>query len=113
VKAINRRIRRLEERLAPREDLESCRLADVLYERRRRRAEATGEPFDDPPPERRIRGPRISIAETLRLGRRRTYERNRCALGASAGYRYHEITPLFPESRVIRPELVNFPEPDL
>ncbi len=78
MKAITRRIRRLEERLAPREDLESCRLADVLYERRRRRLESSGETDEDlpwktlcfPP------GKRLSIAETLRLGRQLAYERN-------------------------------------
>ena len=84
VKALATRIRRLEARLAPQEDLESWRAANILYERRRRRAEAAGEPFDRPPPERRTTGPRLSIAETLRRARRLAYERNKAQLAPVA-----------------------------
>ena len=76
MKALATRIRRLEGRLAPQEDLESWRAANILYERQRRRALAVGEPFDRPPPERRTTGPRLSIAETLRRARQRAYERD-------------------------------------
>ena len=68
MKAIARRIQRLESRLAPREDLTAWRIANVLYERRRRLAEAAGQSFEDMPPQAG-RGPHLSIAETLRRRR--------------------------------------------
>ena len=86
MKAIATWIRRLEARLSPQEDLESCRVANLLYERQRRRALAAGEPFDRPPPERRTTGPRLSIAETLRRRRQQDYERNE-----------RELAPVAPE----------------
>ena len=65
MKAISRRLlQRLEARLSPQEDLRAWRTANVLYDRRRRLAEAAGQPFEDMPP-RPGRGPRLSIAETL------------------------------------------------
>jgi hypothetical protein len=76
LRAIRSRILRLEARRAPQADLESWRLANLIYESRKRRAEAPEEP-DDSPLERRTAGPRLSIAETLRLGRQRVNERNR------------------------------------
>ena len=82
MKAIATRIRRLEARLALQEDLGSWRLANLIYDRRRRRAEAARDPFDDPPPVLQISGPRLSIAETLRLGRQRAYERNQRLLAS-------------------------------
>ena len=72
MKAIDRRLRRLQERLAPQENEEVGRLVALLRERRRRRAEASGEPFEVRPckviydqdwP--------ISVADVLRSGRRR------------------------------------------
>jgi hypothetical protein len=42
---IDRRLRRLEESFAPQENEEVRRLVALLRERRRRRAEASGEPF--------------------------------------------------------------------
>jgi hypothetical protein len=86
VKALAARIGRLEARLAPQEDLESSRLVNIniLYERRRQRAEAAGEPFDDPPPERRTAGPRLSTAETLRRRRQQACERNERELAPGA-----------------------------
>jgi hypothetical protein len=86
MKALNRRIHRLEERLAPEADLESWRLANVLYERRRQRVEAAGERFDDPPPARPTAGSRLSIAETLRRRRQQAHERNE-----------RELAPVAPE----------------
>ena len=72
MKAIDRRLRRLQERFAPEENEEVRRLVALLRERRRRRAEAGGETFDDPALEsfdRTQRAPQ-SIAEILRTGRR-------------------------------------------
>ena len=80
MKALDTRIRRLEARLAPQEDPESWRVANLLYERQRRRALAAGEPFDRPPPEPRTTGPRLSIAETLRRRHQQAYERNKAQL---------------------------------
>jgi hypothetical protein len=68
MRAIARRLRRLENRLAPEADLRPWRIANVLYERRRRLAEAVGQPFEDVPPQPG-RGPCLSIAETLRRRR--------------------------------------------
>jgi rubrerythrin len=68
MKAIDRRLRRLQERLAPQENEEVGRLVELLRERRRRRAEASGESFDDPSLES-LDGTRRtpqSIAEILR-----------------------------------------------
>ena len=84
MKALNARICRLEARLTPQADLESWRVANILYERRRRRAEAGGVPFDSPPPERRTAGPRLSIAETLRRRHQQAYERHERELAAGA-----------------------------
>ena len=71
MKAVIRRLRRLEEAFMPQVDLAAQRLSDLLRERRRRRLEASGEPFDEldwaslglPP------GTRLSESETLRLAR--------------------------------------------
>ena len=67
MKTIVRRLRQLEAKLVPQEDLASWRIAIILYERFRRCAEAAGEPFEDFPPAPGAGGPRLSIAETLRL----------------------------------------------
>jgi hypothetical protein len=72
MRTITRRLRRLEERFAPQENEEIVRLVALLRERRRRRAEACGEAFEDRPYE----GPTdqnrpVSIADILRSGRRR------------------------------------------
>jgi hypothetical protein len=73
MKAIDRRLRRLEERLAPQENEEVRRLVEQLRERRRRRLEASGEPF-----EVRLwkvihdQDRLLSVADVLRSGRRRT-----------------------------------------
>ena len=70
MKALAIRIRRLEARLAPQEDLESWRVANLLYERQRRRALAAGEPFDRSAPEAPVPGARyVSAAEMLRRKR--------------------------------------------
>jgi hypothetical protein len=72
MKAIIRRLRRLEEDRVVRKRDEGPNLAEVIRERRRRRAEACGEPFEVRPckviydqdwP--------ISVADVLRSGRRR------------------------------------------
>jgi hypothetical protein len=50
MRAIGRRLRRLEDRVAPRPNEEDFRLANILRERQGRRLEAAGEPFDYTPP---------------------------------------------------------------
>jgi hypothetical protein len=47
MKAITRRVRRLEQRLLPQANDEWQRLVSIIRERRRRRLEAAGLPFDD------------------------------------------------------------------
>ena len=73
MRAIDRRLRRLQDRFAPEENEEVRRLVELLRERRRRRAEQAGEPLevwrcealtDD------LNRP-LSIADILRSGRRR------------------------------------------
>jgi hypothetical protein len=76
MKAVFRRRRRIEAQLAPKPNAVAQRAVEVLRERRRRRAEASGEHFDElgrgratPPP-----GGYLSAAETLQarcLGRER------------------------------------------
>ena len=59
----------------------SWEIANVIYERPKRRVEAEGRPFTDPPPAPMPSGPfrMLSIAETLRLGRKATRRRRRMA----------------------------------
>ena len=72
MKAIDRRLRRLQESFAPQENDEVGRLVALLRERRRRRAEATGEPFELRPCEVIHDQDRpLSVADVLRSGRRR------------------------------------------
>ena len=63
MKAIARRIRRLEDRFVPKDDPAERRLVELLRERRRRRYEAEGKTYVPPPP-MDTRG--LSIAEILR-----------------------------------------------
>jgi len=74
MKAIDRRLRRLEESFAPQENEEDFRLVTLLRERRRRRLEASGEPFESRPCERFTddQNRPLSVADILRSGRRRT-----------------------------------------
>jgi hypothetical protein len=73
MRAIDRRLSRLEDLLAPEENEEVGRLVEVLRERRRRRAEQAGEPLEV----RRFealtndQSRPLSIADILRSGRRR------------------------------------------
>jgi hypothetical protein len=79
MRAVIRRLQRLEERFAPQVDLASQRAADLLRERRRRRLEASGESVEEldwgslglPP------GTRLSYSETLRRARPLIWKRNR------------------------------------
>ncbi len=50
MRAISRRLQRLETRLVPQEDLRPWRIANRLCERRRRLAEVEGQQFEDLPP---------------------------------------------------------------
>jgi len=67
MRATIRRLVRLEQFAAPQAHMTSQRLANLIRERRRRRLEAAGEPYDEPPklvPSAGAR--RLSVAETLR-----------------------------------------------
>jgi hypothetical protein len=81
MRAVIRRLHRLEEMLVPQVDLAEQRLADLLRERRRRRLEEIGQSFEEEeldwgslglPP-----GTRLSVRETLRLGRQLRRKRDR------------------------------------
>jgi len=53
MRAILRRLRKVEEKLVPQpteQDRCMAELADLIRERRRRRLEAAGLPFQEPPP---------------------------------------------------------------
>jgi hypothetical protein len=73
MRAIDRRLSRLEDLLAPQENEEVVRLVALLRARRRRRAEQAGEPLE----ERRCealtddQNRPLSVADVLRMGRRR------------------------------------------
>ena len=72
MKAIDRRLRRLRVRFAPEVRKEDFRLVTLLRERRRRRLEASGEPFEVRPCEVIDDHDRPqSVAEILRTGHRR------------------------------------------
>jgi hypothetical protein len=77
MRAVIRRLQRLEERLVPQVDLASQRVAGLLRERRRRRLEASGQPFEDSSLTNLPTAPRrcLSVAETLRLRRRQRLDR--------------------------------------
>ena len=83
MKAIDRRLRRLAESFAPQENEEVARLVTLLRERRRRRLEANGEPFESQPCERLSddQDRPLSIADILRSGRRRVAAPNECQPG--------------------------------
>jgi hypothetical protein len=83
MKAIDRRLRRLQDRFAPEENEEVGRLVELLRERRRRRAEACGEPFEVRPYESLTDDPNrpLSIADILRSGHRRVAAPNERPLG--------------------------------
>ena len=71
MKAIIRRLCRLEEVRAVREQYEGPSPIDLIRERRRHRAEASGEPFEERPCELHLddqNGP-LSVADILRAGR--------------------------------------------
>jgi hypothetical protein len=73
MRTISRRLRRLEERFTPQENEEVGRLVALLRERRQRRAEASGEPFELRPCEVIHDQDRyLSVADILRSGRQRT-----------------------------------------
>ena len=75
MKAIDRRLRRLQDRFAPELTEEDFRLVKLLRERRRRRLEASGVPLEVRPRERFVddQTRRLSVADILRMGRRRVY----------------------------------------
>ena len=69
MRTLSRRVRKLEERISPQEDPERRRLVELIRERRRRRLQESGQPFEE---EHCVvdAGAR-SIAEVLRSARRR------------------------------------------
>jgi hypothetical protein len=77
MRAIVRRVGRLEGRLTPKGNAASSRVAGLLQDRRRRRLEASGQPFEDSSRDNMPPGPRgcLSVAETLRLRRRQRLDR--------------------------------------
>jgi hypothetical protein len=91
MKAVIRRLHQLERRLALHPEAESflsLSLATIIRERRRRRCDANGEPFEEMPPlcAPLPPGKRLSIAETLRRGRVRAHQQNRNANSGLARY---------------------------
>jgi hypothetical protein len=73
MKALKRRIRRLEQRLAPQPASKGPSAVDILRERRRRRLEAAGQPIEEPAPTQVTSGagrPR-NVVEILRQARNR------------------------------------------
>ena len=84
MKAFIRRLDKLERRLAPQTKagfFVSLSAATIIRERRRRRCEASGEPFEEMPPlcVPLAPGKPLSIAETLRMGRLRANQQTRNA----------------------------------
>ena len=78
MKAIYRRLRRLRASLTPQENEEVRSLVGLLGERRRRRAEASGEPFESGPFEGLTEDQTryLSVADVLKMGRRRAAVRD-------------------------------------
>jgi hypothetical protein len=74
MRAIRQRLRRVEEKLAPRpseQDRRDAEAAELIRESRRRRLEAEGLPFHEPPPlPPEYDGRPLSIAEALRAARK-------------------------------------------
>jgi hypothetical protein len=76
MKAIVRRVGRLEERLTPKGNAALQRAADLLWERRQRRLKEAGLPFETVKPQYSP-GPYMSFAETLRSCRQERLARQR------------------------------------
>jgi hypothetical protein len=75
MKAMFRRLRRIETQLAPEPNAAAQRAVELLRERRRRRLEAAGQPFEELPSHTvTAPGPRLSIEQTLRLRRQMAHE---------------------------------------
>jgi len=72
VKAIVRRLRRLEDQARPIVNKHGQTIAEVVRERRRRRLAAAGLPFDDRP--RQSFASALSLSEAIRMGRLRFRE---------------------------------------
>jgi hypothetical protein len=87
MKIIEKRLRRLEQRLVPPSDTKADEFARVLRERRRLRLEASGQPSEEPPRGEEPVGPvrRLSFAVALRLERQRARAQSRTARSSPAG----------------------------
>lgn len=80
MKAVVRRLRRLEHQARPIVNERGQTQAEVVRARRRRRLEAQGLPFEDRP--RESFAGALSIAEIIRMGRRRPRESERRRSGS-------------------------------
>ena len=76
MKAIVRRLTRLEQSCTPLAHLRIQRAAEVLWERRQRRLKAEGLPFETIKPQY-SQSPHMSCAETLRMCRQERLARRR------------------------------------
>jgi hypothetical protein len=77
MKAIDRRLRMLQDLLAPQENDEVVRLVELLRARRRRRLETSAEPFEERTcKEIHDQDRPLSVADILRMGRRRAVAPN-------------------------------------
>ena len=90
MKAVIRRLHQLERRLAPQTKagfFVSLSAATIIRERRRRRCEATEEPFEELPlqPISLPPGTCLTVAETLRRRRMEAQERKRSAIPGHPG----------------------------
>ena len=79
MRAIVSRLHRLENELVPQPNPKDQLLADLLRDRRRRRLEASGQPFEEPPPRVAPPGPvrYLSVPQTMRLCLSQMRERSR------------------------------------
>jgi hypothetical protein len=93
MKAIDRRLRRLQESFALEENEQGESLAELIRERRRHRVEASGEPSESGPCESLTddQNRPLSVADVLRMGRRRVES---AGTRTRLSYRYHVLTPL-------------------
>jgi hypothetical protein len=84
MKAVIKRLQRLEGKSAGAADLRSHQLADLIRERRRRRLQSAGQALDGLPwtTVAPASGRLLSVAETLRRARQNRWERAQPARGS-------------------------------
>ena len=101
MRAIARRLQRLETRLAPQQDPRPWRIANLLYERRRRLAEAEGQPFKDLPPGRPGEVPTSPLPRRCVVGVSNLPGRPKSLLQLLAR---PELVPILPNNAAVRPK---------